>query len=207
MTIMDSEFSAKTKICVISLAAAMFVGLLAACSGAEKKSGGSDTADSAKIPAKPEVFHVDTDIAMRVSSIVDALKQGERLDTTIYNFNGVLTDGAGAPIYTDVQGDPGKWEIRVSDDVAELHNLYLGDFVPDFVRAYIADELGLTDEDIIKKGVVAGIGKEDVTYYRFDGGEIHFEVSKANTSDGKEGPLLTIYIMDSERASVKEKDS
>lgn len=202
---MGFELLSKSKICVFSLATALLVAMLTGCSGSEKKTEAIDTADSVKTPAKPEVFHVDTDIAMRVRSIVDAIKQGEALDTAIYNFNGILTDGAGAPIYTDAQGDPGKWKIRVTDEAAELQNLYLGDFVPDYVRAYIAEELDLTDDDVIKKGTVAGVGKEDVVNYSFDGGEIHFEVTKAKTADGKEGPLLTIYIMDEEKATLRSK--
>ncbi len=75
------------------------------------KSDVSNTEDS----EATEYFHADNDIAMTVRSLADAIKVGEPLDSTEYDFNGVLTDGQGAPLYTDVQGSPGTWIVDVLD--------------------------------------------------------------------------------------------
>lgn len=54
------------------------------------------------------MFHADNDIAMTVRSLVDAVRVGETLLPADYDFVGVLTDGQGTPLYTDVDGAPGS---------------------------------------------------------------------------------------------------
>lgn len=160
----------------------------------KKKAESQPDSDTVKSPVVEEVFHANNDIAMTVRSIVDALKQKEPLDTAVYNFEGVLTDGSGAALYINAAGNPGHWRVVVSDDKAVIENLDLGDFTPDNIRLYVCEEIGLTEEDIIKKGEVKGPGGAEMTNYSFDGGEIHFESAKALTADGNEGPVLSIVI-------------
>lgn len=178
------------------VAAAAGVSLLLLTGCGQKRTATPDTVDT--LPAQPkveEVFHANNDIAMTVRSLVDAIRQSEPLDTATYNFEGVLTDGSGAALYINAVGDPGRWRVRVGDAMAVIENLELGKFDPDAVRAYVCDELGLSDDDILKRGVVKGPGGVDQTNYGFEGGEVHFETERALTSDGKEGPLLTIKIL------------
>ena len=94
----------------LTLASICFIFMLNSC-GQSSKSDVSNTEDS----EATEYFHADNDIAMTVRSLADAIKVGEPLDSTEYDFNGVLTDGQGAPLYTDVQGSPGTWIVDVLD--------------------------------------------------------------------------------------------
>lgn len=184
--------------------------LLTACSETNNQTHpDSDTA--AAIPQE-EVFHANNDIAMTVSSIMDAISQNEPLDTAAYNFEGVLTDGSGAALYINDLGMPGTWRVKVDEDKAQIENLDLGSFSPDNVRQYVCAEVGLTEEDIVRKGEIKGQGRLDMTNYVFKGGEIHFESSKAKTADGKEGPILAILILktpdeapDAARADVRKQ--
>ena len=79
---------------------------MAACGGAN---GGKDAAgkDSDSVfSASQQDFHADNDIAMTLGSIADAIRVGEPLDSATYSYTGVLTDGVGRPLYTDVDGTP-----------------------------------------------------------------------------------------------------
>lgn len=82
--------------------------LLPGCGGS---SAGKE--DSAVVCEPVEDFHADNDIAMTVRSLADAIRVGEPLDTADYNFEGILTDGTGRPLYTNIQGLPGGWDIDV----------------------------------------------------------------------------------------------
>lgn len=80
----------------------------------------ADNQDKGNVASPPAIivnedFHADNDIAMTVRSLADAIKVGEPLDSTEYDFEGVLTDGQGTPLYTDVQGAPGVWVVDVLD--------------------------------------------------------------------------------------------
>ena len=74
--------------------------LMTSCgAGSHDSKGGTDSA----YPDAEEEFHADNDIAMTVRSVADAIRVGETLDSVGYNFEGVLTDGIGRPLYTGLQ--------------------------------------------------------------------------------------------------------
>lgn len=154
---------------------------------------------SERVDSLPEMgeFHADNDIAMTVRSLADAIKVGEPLDSTEYDYLGVLTDGQGTPIYTDVQGSPGVWVVDVLDDRnASIRNLYLGDLLPGDLESYLLQSLSLhgaapldieTPEDAIYDDT-------SIEVYDFGGGFLRFETRSGIAPNGLEGPLLTIIL-------------
>lgn len=94
------------KISLWLLAAAVLTLGAASCSGNAHKKAQEETETSD--------YHADNDIAMTLRSIIDAVNVGQKLDSAEYNFRGTLTDGTGRPLYTDIQGTPGAWEVKVT---------------------------------------------------------------------------------------------
>lgn len=164
--------------------------ILGACEASHKPEGQSEVAGDA--------FHADNDIAMTVASIADALSVGEPLDSVQYDFEGVLTDGQGAPLYTDVQGSPGEWQVDVlNPDMVVIRNVYLGDLMPDNLLEYLVSTLELTDSDRLDpKDFPAGENDDnlDMKLYRFPGGTLRFESRNAMAANGLEGPFVSIII-------------
>lgn len=145
-----------------------------------------------------EEYVADNDIAMTVRSIIDAISVGEPLDTTEYNFNGVLTDGEGIPLYTDIQGNPGEWEIDVtSDNSVRIHNLYLGDLLPEHLTNYLTISLNLTDS-ISADAVIDDDEDTNTEIYHFESGDIRIQTRDAYAPNGLEGPLMSIVISSSD---------
>lgn len=144
-----------------------------------------------------EKFHADNDIAMTVRSLVDAIRVGETIDSLDYDFQGILTDGQGSPLYTNLQGSPGEWIVDVLDkgDVS-IKNLDLGDLLPGDLEAYLIsclrlgpqNKVYLTTEDALENN------DTDVTVYDFEGGYIRFETRAATAPNGLEGSLMTIIL-------------
>ncbi len=142
-------------------------------------------------------YHADNDIAMTVRSIVDALKVGEPLNSTEYDFNGVLTDGQGSPIYTDVQGAPGLWVVDIIDKTnATIKNVYLGDLLPDDLQSYLLQSLRLDDKQPVDFSFPESEDDDetDIEIYDFGGGYLRFETRSGIAPNGLEGPLLTIVM-------------
>ena len=178
--------------------------------------GGVSGEDERFQPASDsDEFHADNDIAMTIRSIVDAIKVGEPLDSTLYDFEGILTDGQGTPLYTDIQGSPGLWEIDVIDNRnVILRNLYLGDLLPSDLQSYLLQSLKLghmqpytltdtlcsfTDHNNpllyeLKKSGTQEKEEEEMTIYDFGGGYLCFEVKSGMAPNGLEGPLLNIVM-------------
>lgn len=141
---------------------------------------------------KPE-FHADYDIAMILRSAADALRVEEPLDSTEYDFEGVLTDGRGRPLYTDIQGAPGEWQIDVTTPTSiVIRNIYVGDLLPKDLEAYITGILQLTRTDTIRTKEFDNDIDTDLTVYNFDGGYLRFETRAAFAPNGLEGPLMSI---------------
>lgn len=161
----------------------MLLMLLCAC--------GSRQTDSSRAHTEEEdSYHADNDIAMTLRSLTDALKVGETLDSLDYDFEGILTDGQGHTLYTDIQGNPGEWMVEVTDDSAVvIRNLYLGDLLPDDLRSYLLEDLNLTDADLT-------CSEDDdnmqLFVYDLDGAYLKFEIRSAMASNGLEGPLMRI---------------
>lgn len=149
------------------------------------------------VPANDiEEFHADNDIAMTIRSLADAIKVGEPLDSSL-NFEGVLTDGQGTPLYTDIQGAPGLWEIDVLDNKnVRIRNLYLGDLLPGDLQSYLVQSLRLNDSQTftIIDNEEDDNGNNEIVVYDFGGGYLCFEVKSVIAPNGLEGPLLSIVM-------------
>ncbi len=166
--------------------------MLYGCGGA---STGSNSSDSSASVEPAEDFHADNDIAMTVRSIADAIRVGEPLDTTFYNFDGVLTDGTGRPLYTNIKGTPGGWNVDVlSETSAVVRNVDIGDLLPDDLERYLAAALELSGEDIIDSLEYHGAEGAETTVYDFGGGYLRIEVRNATAPNGLEGPLINITV-------------
>lgn len=148
--------------------------------------------DSATVP---EEYHADNDIAMIVQSIADAIKMGEPLDTAEYNFEGVLTDGEGHPLYTDIQGSPGTWEtLVISKKSAVVRNIFLGDLLPDALESYLAQSMQLTADNVIETAEFDDDEETQVVVYDLDGCYLRLETRAAVAPNGLEGPLMSIIL-------------
>ncbi|MDE6271671.1 MAG: hypothetical protein K2M31_01525 [Muribaculaceae bacterium] len=160
------------------------------------------TDDTAKQAPVVEEFHADHDIAMTVRSIIDAINVGEKLDSVDYNYTGVMTDGNGRPLYTDVMGSPGVWDVEVrSENSVIIRNLYLGDLLPDELVQYLLQTLDINDAPILtaddsKKGT-----EDNLTIYPAGNADLIIEQQTAKTPKGDEGPLLKIILRKTDRQS------
>lgn len=142
-----------------------------------------------------EEYHADNDIAMIVSSIADAVREGEPLDTLEYNFEGILTDGEGRPLYTDLQGAPGEWEVDIiSSSYAVVRNMFLGDLLPDYLESYLASSMNLSSEDLLDCNEFDNDDDTEVVVYDLDGGYLRLETRAAVAPNGLEGPLVSIIV-------------
>lgn len=173
---------------IASAATVAFV-ILTCCSG-HKSTADSDSDTTSFIT---DEYHADNDIAMIVRSITDAIRVGEPLDTLDYNFEGVLTDGEGRPLYTDIQGSPGEWQVDViSPTIAVVRNIYLGDLLPDYLQSYIAGSLDLNDSNLIETTEFDDDDDTSLVVYDLDGGYLRIETRAAVAPNGLEGPLMSI---------------
>ena len=119
---------------------------------------------------------------MTINSVIDAISVGEPIDSAAYDYEAVLTDGSGRPLYTDLQGAPGVWDIMVEKPhTVVIRNAYLGDLLSSEFRKVYTDEFDDDDET-------------DVSIYDFGAGTLRFETRVGRTTNGLEGPLLSIRI-------------
>lgn len=140
-------------------------------------------------------FHADNDIAMMVCSLVDAVRVGERLDSADYFFEGVLTDGQGTPLYTDIDGNPGEWRARVvSGDEARISNLFIGDLMTADLRNYILNALGLNDADLATAYVNPNNESELIWLYDLGDADVSFSEIETKTPSDLEGIIMTITV-------------
>lgn len=147
--------------------------------------------------AHDESFHADNDIAMTIRSLADAIKVGEPLDSVEYDFRGVLTDGQGTPLYTDIDGIPGIWDVDVLDNGrVSIRNLYLGDLLAHDLELYILESLKLTADNRMPglNDTVTDRTKNFVSVYPLSGGYMKYEVVNDTASNGMEGSLVTITL-------------
>ena len=180
----------------LNIAAFIVIATAPACNHSGRNSNDKEVVTPQPVEAAEE-FHADNDIAMTVRSIADAIRVGEPLDSTEYDFEGVLTDGQGTPLYTDVQGGPGIWVVDVLDSKnVTLRNLYLGDLLPNDLESYLLQSLGLTEKHRIFFTVHEAVDDEEtnIVVYDFDGGYMRFETRSGIAPNGLEGPLLTIIM-------------
>ncbi|MDE6006292.1 MAG: hypothetical protein K2G67_01930 [Muribaculaceae bacterium] len=172
-------------------AASLFIGLAVCACSENGGNAGDDSASS--LSAEQEEFHADNDIAMTVRSIVDAIRVGENLDTADYNFNGVLTDGIGRPLYSTLQGHPGMWDVDVlSSSMAVIRNQEIGDLLPEDLESYIISNLNLTDADLIDSLEYHGAMGAETSVYDFGGGFLRLDTRTESSASGLEGALVRI---------------
>lgn len=164
--------------------------------GCHKSSHSDNSRASDSAYSYTDEYHADNDIAMTLRSITDALSVGEPLDTIDYNFEGVLTDGAGHPLYTDIQGTPGAWEVDViSPTSAVIRNIYLGDLLPDDLESYIAANLNLSAENIVESSDFEDDDETQLVVYDLGGCTLRIETRAAVAPNGLEGPLMRITAL------------
>ena len=169
-----------------------------ACTGHDKRAS-----DSAEAEANYE--HADNDIAMTIRSIMDAMSVDQPLDSAEYNYQGILTDGSGMPLYTDIQGAPGQWAIEViSPTKARVKNLYLGDLVPEELTQYLLTSLEIPDTVMIEEGSPLNMPDAEVAIYDFGAGQIVFETLTAKTESGHTGPLMNILLLKKHKAEIPQ---
>lgn len=186
----SSLYPASTR-CTVILFIALALGtiLLPACSGSGHKK--ADT-----VGEVVELPHADNDIAMTLRSIMDAMNVNQPLDSSEYNFQGILTDGQGMPLYTDIQGAPGQWSVEVlSPTKARVKNLYLGDLIPEELTQYLLQSLDIPDSLMVKEGSPINMPDAEIAIYDFGAGQLIFETLTAKTEDGHSGPLLNILLL------------
>lgn len=181
---------------VIVACTGVFIGILPGCSSAGKGNGDTDTVETAVVDD-----HADNDIAMTVRSIIDAISVGQPLAAADYDLNGILTDGTGRPLYTDVQGTPGMWEVKVQTPTsAVIRNLYLGDLLTDELIQYLVQTLEIEDAPLIQAADKTAGRPDNLTVYQTRGSDVIFETQVAKAPNGEEGPLLKIVIRKTELA-------
>lgn len=171
--------------------------LCASCSS----SGRENAADST--PRNADYQHADNDIAMTIRSIMDAMRVDQPLDSSEYNFRGILTNGSGMPLYTDIQGAPGQWEVEViTPTKARVKNLYLGDLVPEELTQYILMSLQIPDSLVVTEGSPVNMPDAEMAIYDFGPGRIIFETLTAKTESGSSGPLINILLMKKHKQQI-----
>lgn len=177
--------------------------LTVSCTGGRNKEN-ANTTDT--IPEYTEEYHADNDIAMTLQSIVDALRMEEPLDTADYNFEGVLTDGEGHPLYTDIQGSPGMWEVDViSPRSAVIRNIFLGDLLPDDLENYLAGSLELSPDKVIETAEYDDDDETQLVVYDADGCFLRIETRAGVAPNGLEGPLMSIIATKTPPSDLSEK--
>lgn len=164
---------------------------MAACGGAN---GGKDAAgkdSDSMFSASQQDFHADNDIAMTLGSIADAIRVGEPLDSATYSYTGVLTDGVGRPLYTDVDGTPGAWNVNVvSANDAVISTTDVGDLPAAELEKYVVTSLGLGEPILVKDHA-------DGTYrlYAFsDNEQMSVESHVVTDNTGFQGTKMVIGI-------------
>lgn len=147
--------------------------------------------------AKPEEnqFHADNDIAMTVCSLVDAVRVGERLDSADYGFRGILTDGQGTPLYTDIEGNPGEWLVSVvNDSEARISNLHLGDLMTEDLRNYILGALNLNAADLVTAYLNPADEEEFIWLYDIGDVQVAFSETLVKTPTDLEGIMMSVSV-------------
>lgn len=155
--------------------------------------------------AAPEEYHADNDIAMNLRSLIDAINVGEPLDSADYNYKGILTDGSGRPLYTDVQGAPGAWEIKVlTENSAVISNLYLGDLLDEELVQYILSSLNMEDQPLMEADDSRGGDENTLAIYTTGKTDLIIERQTAKAPNGEEGPLLKIIVQRTRLSATAE---
>lgn len=177
---------------------AMAAGVLLLASGCDNSQSGKKVVVVPTVkPASGNIAPLPSvDIAMMSRSLVDALRMGEKLDSSSYNFLGILTDGQGKPLYTGPDGKPGHWKVTVeSPSSVVIQNLEAGNLPAEDLRVYIAQSIGLTDADVADAGIAAGTDSVQAVIYK--AGELRMELTLRPVTDasGTEHAMVSIAFI------------
>ncbi len=165
--------------------------MLSGCNASESKESKTANAEAYEEPQ----FHADADIAMTVRSIADALRVDEPLDSVDYNFRGILTDGMRRPIYTDIYGNPGEWEVDVLTPVsAVVRNLNPGDLLPDDLQEYLLNNLDINPENEVQNADYIEDAETNIDIYDFEGGVVRFETRTFQSPNGTDATFMSIIL-------------
>lgn len=151
-------------------------------------------------PGPQEDFHADNDIAMTVSSVADAIEVDEPLTSEDYDFEGVLTDGQGSPLYTAEDGTPGRWTVRVmAPDRLEISNTLRGDLLAASLRQYLSASLGTGDPVWTQSDEDEELGRRrDRAVYLLGRTVMEIEtvdsIAPEEEPQPDEGPMVTITL-------------
>lgn len=147
--------------------------------------------------AQTETFHADNDVAMVIRSVADAIRVGENLYADNYNYTGVLTDGTGRPLYSDLNGLPGIWRVEVADSThVTVSNTSVGDLAASDLATYVSDALGPGTNPPERRLDVSG---HTVDLYHYDWGDMAYEVRNDTTTGGIVGNMVTITLINSKQ--------
>ncbi len=178
--------------------------------GCRRFESGDPAADSVK--SQPEVtestdlpdedeYVAENDIAMTVRSVADAINTGDRIDSADYAFKGVLTDGSGMPLFTDVEGLPGEWEIDVlSPSMVRIRNMNTGDLLPEELVEYLAGALQLSEGESLELVDDRKTDEKRVSVFDFGKGRLTVESKLAADYTGEPGQLMEITMEASAQA-------
>lgn len=181
--------------------------MLASCSlpgtGADSESAAA--ADSMEAAAAAESAEGDeergtaapSDIGMTVRSVVDAINVGEPIDSTDYNFAGVLTDGTGMPLFTDYDGLPGEWRVDVVNArEVRIRTLGTGDLLPESLVRYLARTLHESpdSDNELREVEVRDEGDSRIEEYAYGRTSVLIETRPTTLPTGEVGPALEITI-------------
>lgn len=126
------------------------------------------------------------------------ISEGEPLDSTDYNFSGVLTDGLGSPLFTDFEGFPGQWEVDVVNPHEVLiRNIGTGDLMPGELIEYLSSTFNKSaeDEDEVLRIVDSfDEGDAQVQLYSFGRTSLRVETRPETLPTGEVGPKLEITL-------------
>ncbi len=182
----------------LNIAAPCLLLLAAGCSrtdSSQDSAAALPTADTLPVVADEEPFIADNDIGMTVRSMANTINIGERLDSTEYNFEGVLTDGIGMPLFTDMTGMPGQWEVEVVDSMrVRIRNLGAGNLQPFQLIEYLTSNLGDSNHEIRLEEEMDQ-GESHILHYRYGRTALRVEMRPQPIGDtGEVAPVMEITL-------------
>ena len=136
---------------------------------------------------------------MRLRSVAAALNEGEAIDSVDYNFSGVLTDGMGAPVFTDFAGLPGQWEVDViNPKEVIIRNIGIGDLMPESLMDYVTSSINAAamQDETPELRMIGQYENGDTTIERYTYGHttVQVETRPELLPTGEVGPKLEITL-------------
>lgn len=166
---------------------------ITACSSEKSNSGNCNSTDSCDTFPPGNLFHADNDIAMTLLSVTDALRVGETLDSTDYNYIGILTDGQGHPLYTGFDGLPGTWTVRVTGPSSlSITNDSPGDLNSADLMAYLRQTL--ENNAIIPMEMITASQGDSIKKWRANEVTVSFHPTYEKYENNIEADSVTITV-------------